>query len=363
MRLRVLHCIASMSGAGAERQVALLAQGLVAAGQEVHVALLRAAGPNLSRMVHSGAAVHNLPCYGHHDPRLVIAMIRLIRRIRPDLVHTWLPLMDVVGGLACRATGTPWVLGERNSGSSYPGTWKMRSRRLLAFGARRVVANSRAGTAYWRSQLPASRLAVIPNAVPHEELERVAARGDWPFDGPAPDRLILYAGRFERQKNVLTLVEALARLRPAPDTRAVLFGEGPLRTAVEALVREAGIAPWVVIAGYQHDLWAWIKRADVLVSISDHEGMPNIVLEAMACGCPLVVSDIDEHREILDEASALLVPPRDPEAIAAAIRQTVVRTPPVAARAERARTRSAAWSRAAAAAAYVALYREALARG
>jgi glycosyltransferase involved in cell wall biosynthesis len=76
------------------------------------------------------------------------------------------------------------------------------------------------------------------------------------------------------------------------------------------------MAERAIVPGYVANLWQWLKRADVFVSVSHYEGCPNTVLECMASGCPLVVSDIPAHSEILDRAMAVLVDPNSPAAIA-----------------------------------------------
>jgi len=90
------------------------------------------------------------------------------------------------------------------------------------------------------------------------------------------------------------------------------------------MARELGVAHRLVFTGFVENLWDLMKRANALVSLSRFEGRPNVVLEAMACGCPLVVSDIPAHREILDERSALFADPDDPAAAAAALKATLV---------------------------------------
>src|SRR4029077_11805364 len=77
-----------------------------------------------------------------------------------------------------------------------------------------------------------------------------------------------------------------------------------IRTQVESRVKRSRNSERIRLLGFVKDLWCWMRRADVFVSVSRFEGSPNVVLEAMAIGCPLVVSDIPEHREILDETMA-----------------------------------------------------------
>jgi glycosyltransferase involved in cell wall biosynthesis len=99
-----------------------------------------------------------------------------------------------------------------------------------------------------------------------------------------------------------------------------------------------------------------MKRADALISLSRFEGCPNVVLEAMACGCPLVLSDIPAHREILDESSALFADPDDPDGAATALKETLARDDGVRRRARAARVRAAAYPLEATARLYEKLY-------
>jgi glycosyltransferase involved in cell wall biosynthesis len=109
------------------------------------------------------------------------------------------------------------------------------------------------------------------------------------------------------------------------------------------------------------DLWAWMKRADVFVSLSDFEGHPNAVLEALACGCRLVVSDIQAHRSVLDDEVAVFVNPADLEGIRRAIGDTLdLDDGQARAAAVRACRHARRWSVRAAAEQYDALYRQVL---
>jgi glycosyltransferase involved in cell wall biosynthesis len=137
------------------------------------------------------------------------------------------------------------------------------------------------------------------------------------------EKVVLYAGRMDSGKNVEGVITALAHIAHEMPFTAVVCGDGPHRRRLERMALELGIAHRVVFTGYVDNLWDLMKRADALISLSRFEGCPNVVLEAMACGCPLIVSDIPAHREILDERSALFVDPKDPDEAASAIRATL----------------------------------------
>src|SRR5712692_2562881 len=96
--MRILHCIPSMDGGGAQRQLAYLAAGLIQMGWEVHVALL-SGGPNLDRLQASGAVIHKVSCTTNYDPGIPWQLRRLLHTIRPVLTQTWFRQMDILGGV------------------------------------------------------------------------------------------------------------------------------------------------------------------------------------------------------------------------------------------------------------------------
>jgi glycosyltransferase involved in cell wall biosynthesis len=204
-----------------------------------------------------------------------------------------------------------------------------------------IVSNSVAGDHYWSSRAGRRvRRYVIPNGLPLREIERSpAASSD--DAGIAPGEiLVLFAGRLDELKNAALFVRAIAQVRPSLPVRAMICGEGPLYPEIERLIAEFNLERRVRLTGYTSHLWSLMKRANVLVSTSLCEGNPNVVLEAMACRCPLVVSDIEAHLEILDEHSALMVAPADVNGFARSIEQVIDRPDEAAERARAAAARS-----------------------
>ncbi len=359
-RRRVLHCVPGMGGGGAERQLAYLARELPSYGWEVHVALI-SGGPNAESLA-VGAHIHWLRASGNHDPRLLPQLIRLIRRTGCQLVQSWMTQMDVLGGLAARRTGLPWILTERSSAAAYPPTFKHLLRRYLAQHASLVISNSEGGDDYWRLQL-GERVprVVIPNGIPFREIQaaRPALRTEW--DLCPGERLVLYAGRLSEEKNLRTLIPALRSVVAEPGNVAVLCGDGPHRSAVlDALSAELADGR-VRVPGYVDALWPLLKIADVFVSLARFEGNPNAVLEAVACGCPLVLSDIPAHRELLDDDCATFVDANDSEGAARAIKNLLAAPGSARAQSAAAATRLTSRTTTAMARAYSAAYERALA--
>lgn len=316
MKSTILHLVPTFEGGGAERQLAALAAEQSRRGSSVHIGFRRS-GVYADFLSSRGVNTHVLGDHRGASARLFAGIYALLRRIRPAIVQTWLPQMDIVGGLACLARGTPWILSERASDRAFSkASIVLRARGLLGRQASAVVANSALGAAYWRGVVsPEKPVDVIRNAVDVAAIRGTPPphRGDW-----VSGRFFLVVGRLHHQKAVEIVLQAVARTVD-PEFRVLILGDGPLRAQLEATIQELRLGNRVVMLPYQPDWWGLLKVATALVSVSRYEGHPNVVLEAMAAGCPLIVSDIPEHREFLSETSAVMVPKEDPVALAQAM--------------------------------------------
>jgi glycosyltransferase involved in cell wall biosynthesis len=315
---RILHLIPNMAGGGAERQLVYLSGELVSRGWDIHVALLKE-GPNFDGLLATGATVHKIAARGNHDIAILWRIRQLIHHIRPHIVQTWMTQMDVFGGMAARLTGTPFILSERCSALAYPNSVKNTLRLYSGRRAVAIVSNAPAGKEYWQMHVDDSvPMYVVHNSVPLQEIENSESTvSDFLFSNAS--KVLLFAGRFTPQKNIETMIKAFKIVASRQDVVLLLCGEGELQTRIEEMLRKDNLEARVLILGYVGNLWELMKRADLFLTISAFEGHPNAVLEAMACGCPLVVSDIQEHRDFLDEEKAFLVDPANVADIASAI--------------------------------------------
>ena len=353
--MRVLNLISTLGSGGAERQLSLVAPALALDGVDMHVAFVNG-GPNLPRLENSGAVLHRLRASSNHDPRLPAGVLRLVDRLKPDVVQTWLLQMDILGGAAALFHRTPLIVSERSQAEAYPATWKTRLRLEVGKRAAAVVANSQGGLAYWQRHVPSDRLHLVRNCVTPPS----APVADTPHPlmadlGSAP--LVMFAGRFSAEKNICTLIEALAEVaRRIPEVAIRLFGEGPEKERAASRIAELGLSRQMLVAPYSTQLSVWMGRATVCVSVSHFEGHPNVVMEAAAAGCPLVLSDISAHRELFDSRSASLVPPDAVGRIADAVIEAMHNPALARNRADRAREVAARCDLASAARAYRSIY-------
>lgn len=366
LRGRILHCIPTMGGGGAERQCAYLVTELIRMGWQIDVALW-AGGANLERLEASGARIHWLKGLNQFDPRLGWQVLRIISGIRPDLVQTWTGAMDIAGGLACRVRSVPWLISERAPsawGPAWLGYMRSRLRLAVARGASAVVSNSASAARTWTPYLPRrTPCHVIRNALPIAEIQQVepAARSG-PKTGEGLKEIIA-VGRFSPEKNWNVLIDAMPHVLQEVPAAVTFYGIGRGRSQVERRIRQHGLSGRIALPGYVDDAWARMKSADVMVNISRVEGCPNVVLEAMACGCPLVVSDIPPHRELLDADAAIIVDPADPRALADAIVRALAEPDKSRRRAQRAQALAEQWTPSFIGGQYGDLYRDILTRG
>ena len=362
---RILHLVHSLGRGGAETQLAYLSGGLIGLGWEVHVGYLGwgiGEETNIRRLNDAGSRLYRLRHYSNYDPTDILRLLNLIRRVNPSIVQTWLPYLDIVGGIATRLAGVPWVLTERNTPEFLGRGPKMLLRGWIGRRANAFVSNSPSGDEYWADRIGAdAQHRVIRNALPLDELAAVVRANRSAQGVPSDQKLVLFAGRLEPQKNIHILLEALRIVLQRENAVAMICGRGPLDSFVDSFVRKWGLAGRIIFPGFLPDLWSWIRAADVFVSVSRFEGMPNAVMEAVALECPTVLSDIPTHRAILDEDSALFAPPDDPNAIADAIGSAIRDPERAMGRAKAGKKAAQEWSVGNAARAYAAVYEDVIA--
>lgn len=309
--MKILYCIPTLGNGGAERQLSYLAVELQRSGHEVHVASSRG-GPNLERLKSAGVHWHYLGGVSNRDPIIFLRLILLMRRLRPDVVQTILAPMDIIGGAAALLTRTPWILKESSSAPLYVNGLRPKVRCALGRHADGIISNSAGGDAYWHSVRSANSRYVIRNAIPFRDIDNATAEPTPELARKNGEKVVLFGGRLDAGKNVQNLILALAQIAGEVPFIALVCGDGPLRQQLQTLASESGIAHRVVFTGYVSHIWTLMKGADAFVSLSRFEGCPNVVIEAMACGCPLVLSDIPAHREVLNGYGASFVDPDNP---------------------------------------------------
>jgi glycosyltransferase involved in cell wall biosynthesis len=187
------------------------------------------------------------------------------------------------------------------------------------------------------SGMATDRLSKIDNGISVPVFDahaRDAIRSEWKV---APgEKLIVQIGRLAKSKRNAMLLKALAALCQDVKAKVALVGDGEERTQLAAFACSAGVEDRVIFAGYRRDAAAIMAAADVLVISSNKEGLPIVVLEAMAVGCPIIATAVGSIPEVLSPESAWIIPVDDDAALLQALREALDETSPARVRAAKA---------------------------
>jgi sugar transferase (PEP-CTERM/EpsH1 system associated) len=311
--LRVCHISLSLRTGGLERLLVEFARHHDRARYVPEFVSLRDGGPPEAQIRETGAAVHVLgEPRGKRDE--VRRLVRLLRALRPDVVHTHNLHAHFYGSLAARRAGVPAVVHTRH-GAALGAT---RHGRLLFWTACRLadrIVSVSADTARLSAReghLRRGRSVTLWNGIDV---------GRFPYHGPAAAPDLITISRLEPVKDLPTLLKAAAIARRAvPALRLTVVGDGSERAALQGLAESLGLGPSVAFLGERGDVAALLAAAAVFVSSSSSEGVSLTLLEAMAVGLPVVATAVGGNPEVVEDGvTGELVPPAAPEALAAAI--------------------------------------------
>ena len=352
--------IKSMAGGGGERVMLNLAQEFARRGHRTDLVLARARGPLLAevpeavrvvdlrvrtalqaipgllrdpaalpQLLRSPSMVYNLPFVFGAIPGLA----RYLSDERPDALLSALNFGNLAALFANRLAGraTRLVVSEHNPLSVRVEKETQRRMRTLPASVGRFypeasaiaavsegVADDLAATA----GLPRASIHVTYNPVVTPELRRRAQEpAAHPWLAPGEPPVVIGVGRLQPQKDFATLIRAFALLRARREVRLLIVGQGPLHGALERLAAEQGVAKDVQLPGFAPNRLSLMHAASLFALSSLWEGLPTVLIEALACGCPVVSTDCRSGpAEILDGGQyGALVPPSDPAALADAM--------------------------------------------
>jgi glycosyltransferase involved in cell wall biosynthesis len=341
---RVATLLGNLEGGGAERITLNLLKGMSPDAYELELLLVDATGAFVDQ-VPPHVTLTDLKAGG--ISKAVVPLARHLRRTRPDILMSHSSHINVGAVAAKLLSGVPLrtVVVEHNN-RSVSGQFKQRKsdstrayRKLLPQLIERlyryadaVVGVSHGVSRYiaGRYHVPAHKLHTIYNPIVDEELlAKAEAEPFHPWLREKSKPVLLAVGRLTVQKDFETLLRAFAEVRQQTECRLLILGEGEKRGELEALAQALGVADDVAMPGFTDNPYACMSRADALVLSSRWEGLPTVLVEAMACGCPVVATDCPSGPDEILEGGKWgpLVAVGDPEALAAAILKTLESPP------------------------------------
>lgn len=324
---KVALLLPTLTGGGAERVTLNLIEGLQELGCDVELVVFTSAG-ELADSVPENVALIDLKC--ERALRSPVPLAKYLRKSRPDVLIATMGHANLSAMLARLLSGVPMrlALTEHLAVTLQPENWKDRLYRPLARWAyphaQAIIAVSEglADTFAEGVGIPRDDVKVIYNPV--------LTRGFWnsllipvqhPWFEVEQPPVILGVGRLVPQKDFPSLIRAFSKVRKSHDARLMILGEGPDRTQLESLVRELRLEGVVELPGFVHNAAAYMARAGVFVLSSVREGLPTVLIEALAAGAPVVSTDCPTGPEEILMGGRLgrLVPVGDADSLAAAI--------------------------------------------
>jgi glycosyltransferase involved in cell wall biosynthesis len=348
---RVVHLAAGSEWRGGERQVFLLARELRARSVD-QLVITGAGGPLAARLADAGIPHRGVAWSRGPSATALWAALSEARRA-PVVFHAHDPHAVIVAGLAAllhrpaRFVATRRVVFPLRR----PGFWARADRVLAISEAVRAVLLA--------VGIRSDRTTIVPSGIDLEETrrarpDRVRDRLGLPIDAP----LVVAVGALTDDKDPASLVHTAAILRErAPEAHWAVAGSGPLRGQLETMIRRDGLGPSFHLLGQLDDPRPLIASGDVFDSTSAAEGLGTSLLDAMALGRPIVATRVGGIPELLGRGAGVLVEPRDPGALAAAVERLLRDPAEAAAAGRRAEAEAQDWSAGRMADAVLAVYR------
>ncbi|OPZ24710.1 MAG: GalNAc-alpha-(1-_4)-GalNAc-alpha-(1-_3)-diNAcBac-PP-undecaprenol alpha-1,4-N-acetyl-D-galactosaminyltransferase [Deltaproteobacteria bacterium ADurb.BinA179] len=325
--MKIALIIGTLRGGGAERIMSGMANHWLSQGHAVtlitHDAQERDSyplepGANRIGLDLTGPTQGPLQTLGQRVRRITVPR-GIIRTLRPDVVISFTYMTSCETIIALWDTGIPLIVSERNNpvAQRIPTFWGV-LRTLLYPRSRAVVMQTEKAAAWARRYVDKGRVHVIPNFVEAP----TPSPGLCPIDLPGTRHLVAAAGRLTHQKGFDLLVEAFSRAAgDRSDWSLVILGEGEDRRLLQDLISRLSLDDRVLLPGRIQNLEPVLRRSDIFVLSSRYEGFPNVLMEAMALGlpvistdCPYGPGDIIRHGH-----DGILVPNQDVQALANAM--------------------------------------------
>ena len=325
--LNVMLLASSLERGGAERQVVALANNLDREQFKVHVGSLSTHNPLAEDLRDLQHHLFVVPRAIKYDVSLIWRMARLLRQLKIDVIHSFLFDAEIVGRLAGRLARVPAVICSNRCVHLERSRFKLWVARATGGLFDMMIANSHTGLEFERDQrdVPASKLCAIPNGV---DVARFAPRDASVkrrelgiADG---DLVVGMFAHFSSKKNHRMFIEAAKQVIEQVDSAVFLCvgagdggGHGPLIEAARDATRRHGIQDRVRFLGERTDVAALYNVCDIKVLASTYEGTPNVVLEAMASGLPVIATNVSDNARIVQDGQCgYIVPPDDSPALA-----------------------------------------------
>jgi len=311
-RIKILYVISTLDRAGAEKQMVQLAAGLNRNRFEPEVVCLWRKGPLEEELKNADIPVTLIKKRWKFDLSVVGRLADFIKKKKCEIVHTWLFTSNTYGRMAAKKAGTPIIIASERCVDVWKNIIHRAIDRYLARSTHKIIANADAVKEFVQNEgIMPDKIEVIRNSFDREKFRKPDRENARRRLGVSEGEVAIgFAGRLSRQKGALYLIKAGALLPKEIDWKIYIFGEGPLRRKLEKRARASGIESRVRFMGAFQNSDEILPGLDVFVLPSLWEGLPNVLIEALASQLPVVAADVGGVKEVVKEGSSGFLVPR-----------------------------------------------------
>jgi len=316
---KVCYVIGTLEIGGAERQLFHLVR-LLDRSRFIPVVIALRGGRMKEEFESTGAVLHIVGKKWKLDLTFFMRLVSIIRKEKPDILHTWMFTSNTWGRLAGLCLRVPAMVASERSMDLWKKPYHYFLDWILARHTDKIIFNSEKVADFYQRKLHLSKesVKVVYNGLDTAVYRNISDTGIRFKLGIGDSKFVLAGGRLSPEKGLEYFLHAAAQVHQKfPDIRFVITGEGPEREKLMQIAGNLGISNLVYFPGYVKDFAELVSSAEMVVLSSLWEGMPNIIIEAMAAGKPVIATSVGGCKEIVHEGeNGFLVQPRDPDALA-----------------------------------------------
>lgn len=324
-KIRILRIISNLGVGGVQKRMVSLLPKLNKERYEIVVCSFKS-GELQHCLEQSGIPVRIVSRRFKFDPVCIYRLCSIMKKENIDIVHTHCHKPNTTGRFAAKLAGVPVIIANEHNVDSWKSNWQLTLDKWLAAHSDKIIAVSEAVKSFYvkNANISADKFEVVYNGVDLDFWQNNIPAKEMIFKKKAElgllqgDKVIVAIGRLHPQKGHEYLLRAARKIIPRmKNLKFLIIGDGPMKESLESCSERLGIKENVVFTGKRDDVKDILYLSDISVVSSVREGFSNAVLEAMACGKPVVATDVGGNKEIIiDGKNGFIVSSRDEDALA-----------------------------------------------
>ncbi|VAX38257.1 hypothetical protein MNBD_UNCLBAC01-2034 [hydrothermal vent metagenome] len=316
-KIRVIHLAENLNVGGAEYVMTMIARGLDKKKYYVEVWGIARGGSMVNILQAQGTVVKILGIFSYSNPFNILKLAKFFKDFQPDIIHSHTYFSNTISRLAAKLAGVPTMVVHVHSIYSQYTARHLWVERFLSRWTTKVISCSDAVRQFvlQKEKINPSLTTTIPNGVDVQKFSNIEDNSSLrhELNIKSDDIVLTTIASLTPQKGHRYFLEALTEIiKINQNVKYFLIGDGPLRKELEEYVEKLGLGKYVQFLGIRHDVPLLLKISNIFILPSLREGLPLVIIEAMASGLPVIATDVGGTSEVVKEGvTGLLVPAKD----------------------------------------------------